>query len=41
MTKLLRGVQHWGRLLFRQLPDHPYPSDHPWAHRHDAGRPRG
>jgi len=41
MTKLVRGVQRWGWLLIRQLPDQPYPSDHPWADRHDRCRPRG
>jgi hypothetical protein len=29
------------RLLFWQLPENPYPSNHPWSLRHDLGRSRG
>jgi hypothetical protein len=41
MTKLMRGLSRWSRALVRQLPDKPYPSDHPWRDRHDPARPRG
>ena len=34
LTSLARG-------LVRHLPARPYPSDHPWRHRHDPARPRG
>jgi hypothetical protein len=27
--------------LVRHLPERPYPSEHPWAVRHDPTRPRG
>jgi hypothetical protein len=37
----LRSLRSIGRLLFAQLPERPYPSDHPWEHRHDPARPRG
>ena len=29
------------RLLLLQLPEEPYPSDHPWSLRHDRERSRG
>jgi hypothetical protein len=41
MAKLLTGLNRWSRALVRQLPEKPYPSDHPWRHRHDPSRPRG
>ena len=41
MTKLMQGLSRWSRALVRQLPDKPYPSDHPWRDRHDPARPRG
>jgi hypothetical protein len=31
MTKLMRGMRRWVWSLIRQLPDQPYPSDHPCA----------
>ena len=40
MTKLMQGLSRWSRALVRQLPDKPYPSDHPWRDRHDPARPR-
>ena len=33
MTKLVTGLRRWSRTLTRQLPDHGYPSDHPWRDR--------
>jgi len=41
MTKLVTGLRRWSRTLTRQLPDHGYPSDHPWRDRQDPARPRG
>jgi len=41
MTKLMQGLNRWSRALIRQLPDKPYPSNHPWELRHDPTRPRG
>jgi hypothetical protein len=41
MSKIIRELAGFGRSLTRHLPEHPYPSDHPWRVRHDAGRPRG
>jgi hypothetical protein len=41
MSKIMRGLRSFGRSIARQLPERPYPSDHPWRVRHDAGRPRG
>jgi hypothetical protein len=34
LSKVARGV-------FRYFPENPYPSSHPWNHRHYAARPRG
>jgi hypothetical protein len=36
-----RRLGSWLRRWTRQLPDKPYPSDHPWRDRHDPERPRG
>jgi hypothetical protein len=41
MTQTTYRVTGWLRRGMRQLPEHPYPSDHPWRVRHDAHRPRG
>ena len=41
MTKVVRSLQRWAWSLVRQLPEQPYPSEHPWADRHDPSRPRG
>ena len=41
MTKLIQGLSRLSRALVRQLPDKPYPSDHPWRDHHDPTRPRG
>ena len=41
MMKFVSGLRKWGHSLTRQLPDQPYPSDHPWRDRHDTARPRG
>jgi hypothetical protein len=39
MTKVMQDLFRFGRSLTRHLPDHAYPSDHPWRLRHDvAGR---
>jgi hypothetical protein len=40
MTKDTKGAR-LVRLLFWQLPEKPYPSDHPWSLRHDRERTRG
>jgi hypothetical protein len=41
MAKLMTGLNRLSRALVRQLPEKPYPSDHPWELRHDRSRPRG
>ncbi|MET0275802.1 MAG: hypothetical protein ABW073_03155 [Acidimicrobiia bacterium] len=41
MTKMIRDLLTFGRSLTRHLPEHPYPSDHPWKVHHDPERPRG
>jgi hypothetical protein len=41
MTKIVAGMRRWGQSLIRHLPEHPYPSDHPWRDHHDPARPRG
>jgi|GraSoiStandDraft_16_1057320.scaffolds.fasta_scaffold526025_2 hypothetical protein len=41
MAKLGTKLWGWARSLVWQLPDKPYPSGHPWHHRHDPSRPRG
>ena len=41
VSKLLPRLHRLGRLLIHQLPEQPYPSDHPWALRKDPSRPRG
>jgi hypothetical protein len=41
MSKIMAGLNHWTRALVRHLPEHAYPSDHPWRDHHDPTRPRG
>jgi hypothetical protein len=41
MRQWMQGLSRWTRHAFRHLPERPFPSDHPWADRHDPSRPRG
>lgn len=34
LTRFTTGIRHVVHGLVRQLPDRPYPSDHPWSLRH-------
>ncbi len=39
--RTLERLRRIGRGLVRHLPEHAYPSDHPWQRHHDPERPRG
>jgi len=41
MSKIIHRLNRWGHALLRQMPDKPYPSEHPWSQHHDRFRQRG
>ncbi len=40
-SSTVQRLRRVGRGLVWQLPEHAYPSEHPWSRHHDPARPRG